>query len=168
MNPSADDPDDLVRKKIDLNHITKMSKAAVEREHRCMESLQATRCMCLTPSPSVPIAPTAHGCFKTTISCPFEWKYPIVFGQVGDREYSPSRNIPLPMQVTRAILCRRMASTAGSTTVPAIHKIRCHPSLRFRRRTKTRTSPRSTIKVKFSSNLSSRKCRAAADQCADR
>jgi hypothetical protein len=26
MNHSADDPDDLVRKKLDLNHITKMSK----------------------------------------------------------------------------------------------------------------------------------------------
>lgn len=26
MNHSADDPDDIVRKKIDLNHITKMSK----------------------------------------------------------------------------------------------------------------------------------------------
>jgi hypothetical protein len=168
MNPSADDPDDLVRKKIDLNHITKMSKTDVEREHRCTASLQATRCMCPTPLPSAPIVAMARGCCKTMINCPFEWKYPIAFGQVGDREPSLSRTIPLPIQVTRAILDHRMVSTAGSTTVPAIHKMLCRHNLRFRRRTKTRTSPRSTIKVKFNSSLSIRKCRVAASQCADR
>ena len=32
MSHSAEDPDDLVRKKVDLNHITKMSKDQIHRK----------------------------------------------------------------------------------------------------------------------------------------